>query len=143
MNPERKLEKVPERPVRSQTPPLSVSIRSGSTALPLLPLTHVLMSAQGACHHRPELAGTRGAKSCRDWSEHRELAGRQLLRKRGAIEMVHEHLHECGAVQIRELGNFADHPDVAKSLDGFAVLPILIADQHHAMHWQFRCVQRS
>src|SRR5437879_11456784 len=102
MNPERKLEKVPERPARSQTPPLSVSIRSGSTALSLLPLTHVLMSAQGACHHRSELAGSRGAK-CRDWSEHRELAGRQLLRKRGAIEMVHEHLHVDCAVQRRVL----------------------------------------
>src|SRR2546422_8726057 len=65
----------------------------------------------------------------------------QLLRKGGAIEMIHEDLHERRAMEVGKLGNFADHADVAEPLDSFAVLPVLIAAQHHTMHWQFRSVQ--
>ena len=57
-----------------------------------------------------------------------------LLRKRCTIEVIHENLHERGAVQVRQLGNLADHPDVPKTLDGLAVLAVLVADQHHAVH---------
>src|SRR5438309_366460 len=66
----------------------------------------------------------------------------QLLRKGRAIEMIHEDLHQRRPMKIRQLGNLADHPDMAKSFDGFAVLAVLIADEHHAMHRQLRRVQR-
>ena len=64
-----------------------------------------------------------------------------LLRERRAIEMIHEDLHERRAVEIGQLGNFSDDPNVSEPLDGFAVLPVLIPNQHHAMYRQFRRVQ--
>src|SRR5437660_7455946 len=119
-NPGRKSEKVPARPVRPQTPRFSVSIRSNSLPkgippirLPRLVWVGHWISAQTA-----------------DVSAH-------LLRKSCAIEMIHEDLHERRAVQIGQLGNFSDDPDVAEPLDGFVVLPVLIANQHHAMNWLF------
>jgi len=60
-----------------------------------------------------------------------------LLREGSAIEMIHEDLHERRAVQVRKLGNFADHAHMAESFDRFPVLAILIADKHHAMHGKF------
>jgi hypothetical protein len=47
---------------------------------------------------------TRGAssaelrKGCR---MQRRIHGARLLRKSGAVKMIHEHLHQCGAVQVR------------------------------------------
>src|SRR2546421_12660228 len=52
----------------------------------------------------------------------------QLLCEGGAIEMSHANLHECGAVQIRKLGNLAEHSDVYEPLDALAILAVLIAD---------------
>ncbi len=43
-------------------------------------------------------------------------------------------------MQVGKLGNFANHADVAKTLDGFPVFAVLIADQHNTMHRQFRRV---
>ena len=42
--------------------------------------------------------------------------------------MIHEDLHERRAMEVGKLGNFTNHANVAKALDGFAVLAILIAD---------------
>jgi hypothetical protein len=69
--------------------------------------------------------------------EQRQGQHAHLLRKRGAVEVVHEDLHQCGAVEIWKPWYFANHPDVSKPLDGFAVLPVLVANQNHAMHRQF------
>ena len=71
----------------------------------------------------------------------RRVHGARLLRKGGAVKMIHEHLHQCGAMQVRQLGNFADNAHVAKPLDRFAVLAVLVADQHHAMHRKFSGMQ--
>src|SRR5438477_4074415 len=120
-NPGRKSEKVPARPARPQTPRFSVSIRSNSwpKGIPPIRLQQLVwvghrISAQmsAVCAH--------------------------LLRERRAIEMIHEDLHERRAVKIGQLGNFSDDSDVAEPLDGFAVFPVLIANQHHAMYRQFR-----
>src|SRR6267143_2787324 len=67
----------------------------------------------------------------------------ELLREGRAIEMIHKNLHQRRPMEIRQLGNFPDHPDMAKALDSFAVLPVLIADQHNTMHRQFRRVKRG
>ena len=42
----------------------------------------------------------------------------ELLGESGAIEIIHEDLHERGAVEIREARNFADDADVAEAFDG-------------------------
>src|SRR5277367_232245 len=65
----------------------------------------------------------------------------KLLRKRSTVKMVHEDLHQRGAVKIGQTRYFTDDTDVSKALDGFAVLSILIANQNHAMHRQFGRVQ--
>ena len=56
--------------------------------------------------------------------------------------MIHEHLHQCGAVQVWQFGNLSDHTHVPEALDGFAVFAILVADQHHAVHRKLRRMQR-
>src|SRR5437660_5648418 len=66
----------------------------------------------------------------------------RLLRERRAVEVIHEDLHERGPVQVRQLWNFADHANVPETFDRFAVLPVLVADQHYTMYRQFRRVQR-
>ena len=48
--------------------------------------------------------------------------------------MVQENLHERGAVQIRQLGNFADNTDVAELLNRLAIFAILIANEHHTVN---------
>jgi hypothetical protein len=53
---------------------------------------------------------------------------RGLLGEGGAIKMIHEDLHERGAVEIGETWNFADDADVAETLDGLAVFAVLVAD---------------
>src|SRR5437870_4095966 len=76
------------------------------------------------------------------WVQMSDTRGK-LLRESRAIEMIHEDLHKRRAVEIRQLGNFSDDPHVAEPFDGFAVLPVLIANQHYAMHRQFRSMQRG
>src|SRR6267378_6388233 len=65
----------------------------------------------------------------------------ELLREGRAIEMIHKDLHQRRTMEIRQLGDFPDHADMAKAFDSFAVLPVLIADQHNTVHRQFRCVK--
>ena len=55
--------------------------------------------------------------------------------------MVHEDLHQRGPVKIRKARYLADHPDVAKPLNGFAILAVLVADQNYPVNWQFSGVQ--
>src|SRR5580704_3234369 len=66
---------------------------------------------------------------------------KSLLGEGGAVEIVHEYLHQGGAVQVWQTGNFADYADVAEALDGLAILAILVADQDHTVDRQFRGVQ--
>src|SRR5580704_3597884 len=47
---------------------------------------------------------------------------KSLLGEGGAVEIVHEYLHQGGAVQVWQTGNFADYADVAEALDGLAIL---------------------
>ena len=54
--------------------------------------------------------------------------GATLLRKRRAIEMVHEDLHERRPVKIRQPGNLANHANMSKALDGLAILAVLVAN---------------
>jgi len=65
------------------------------------------------------------------------VAAWKLLGEGGAIEIVHEDLHERGAMQIWQARNFADHADVAETFDGFAIFAILIADEDDAVDGQF------
>jgi hypothetical protein len=67
--------------------------------------------------------------------------GRELLRKRCAVEIVHKDLHQGGAVEIRQTGNLSNDANVAEAFDGLTVFAVLIADQHNAVHRQFRRVQ--
>src|ERR1700747_1005844 len=55
-----------------------------------------------------------------------------LLRKRPAIKMTHEHLHQRRAMQVRQSRNLPNHPHMSKSLNRVPVLPLLVADQHAA-----------
>ena len=66
---------------------------------------------------------------------------RKLLGEGGAIEIVHEDLHQRGAMQIWQARNFADDANVAKALDGFAIFAILIADEDDAVDGQFGGVE--
>src|SRR5271156_522574 len=75
--------------------------------------------------------------------EQRQDHRARLLRKRGAVEVVHEDLHQRGAMKIGKPGYFSDDPDVPKSFDGLAILAVLIANQDHSVHGQFSCMQRS
>lgn len=67
----------------------------------------------------------------------------ELLREGAAVEMAHKDLHERGAVQVGQPGDFADDANVAEPLDGVAILAILVADEHHAMDGQLGGMQRS
>src|SRR5580700_6241228 len=60
--------------------------------------------------------------------EQRQGHRSKSLRKRGAVEVVHEDLHQCSAVKIRKAWYFADHSDVSKPLYGFAILAVLVAN---------------
>src|SRR6266481_3131207 len=48
-----------------------------------------------------------------------------LLRKRPAIKMTHEHLHQRRAMQVRQSRYLANHAHMPKALNGLPVLPIL------------------
>src|ERR1700722_847891 len=82
-------------------------------------------------------------QSSREFLCSRATAGpsSESLRKRGSVEVVHEDLHQRGAVKIRKARYFADHPDVSKPLYGFAVLAVLVANQNDAVHRQLGRVQ--
>src|SRR6266576_6753687 len=125
MDPERKSEKVPARQARPQRPRFSASIRSNSWPKGIPPI----------CLQQLVWVGHWISAQVADVIAH-------LLRKGRAIEMIHEDLHERSAVEIGQLGDLPDDPDVAEPLDGFAVLPVLIANQHHAVYRKFRRVQR-
>src|SRR5579859_2835852 len=101
--------RVRARPARWQTPQSSVSKRRTSRATIPPSKNRALPSRKnGGCH--------------------------KLLRKRGALEVAHEDLHQRGSMEIGQPRNLADHPHVPETLDGFPVLAVLVADQHHAMH---------
>src|SRR5882762_4461633 len=87
----------------------------------------------------PIFQNLRGSSICLRRSRRKSRA--RLLREGRAIEVIHENLHQRRPMEIRQLGNFPDHPDMSKALDRFTILPVLIADQHHAMHRQFHSVK--
>jgi len=55
--------------------------------------------------------------------------------------MIQKNLHQRGAVKIRQFGDLPDYSHMPEFFNGFAVLAVLIADQHHAVHRLFRRVQ--
>ena len=59
----------------------------------------------------------------------------------GAIEIVHEDLHQRCAMQVWKARNFADHAHVTEALDGFAIFTVLVTDEDDAVHGQFRGMQ--
>ena len=56
--------------------------------------------------------------------------------------MSHEDLHQRSSMKIGQARNLANHSHVPETLDRFAVLAVLVPNQHHAMHRQLRRVQR-
>src|SRR6266849_1900111 len=78
------------------------------------------------CFHAFKLGVNRNSSCKSDSLAEGRLPRAQLLREGGAVEMIHKDLHERGAVQIRQLGNFADDADVAKTFNRFAVFAVLI-----------------
>src|ERR1700682_825724 len=61
----------------------------------------------------------------------------QLLRKSGAVEVIHENLDKRSAVHIWQAWNFANDSYVSVALNGFAVFAILIANEHDSVDWEF------
>jgi hypothetical protein len=57
-----------------------------------------------------------------------------LLREGGAIEMIHEYLHQRRAMQIGKPGDFSNDPHMPETLYRLAIFAILVANQNYAMH---------
>src|ERR1700688_161657 len=83
------------------------------------------------CFHAPSFEDNEIPPSKNRVLPSRKNGGRhQLLRKRGAIEVTHEDLHQRGSMEIGQPRNLADHPHVPEALDRFPVLAVLVPDQH-------------
>jgi hypothetical protein len=64
-----------------------------------------------------------------------------LLGEGSAVEIVHEDLHQGGAMKVWQARNLADYANVTEALDGLAILAVLIANQDHTVDRQLRGVQ--